>query len=325
MVLPPNLPIAIPERNPNRIVFEEDSVEELIEEVILPDENAALAPEMERCLAQKKIYWPADSQCYTLLTQGPCNSGQWLVASKIQPRYNWQKPQIKVHCKTKTCPCLASDPDFCEVEMKENGGNCRNCVTALAAEQDGICGQGEQLFNSPFGYGICGCRTKPHLHVPWNEDGKCYPLLGKGPCRENETLHWSQRRERPICVPRVCPEGLVLSALDGRCHFMHTQGPCTDPEDVYKIDERTKELRCMPRNNFRIKRIFDVLPSKLRESQIGEVHEASMSNCLNGGLHCNGHRGGHHRLSTINDPRMGKRTGQRGQAKAFILWLRSFL
>merc|ERR1712004_140499 len=56
MVLPPNLPIAIPERNPDRIVFEEDSVEEeliedsveeeLIEEVILPDENAALAPEM---------------------------------------------------------------------------------------------------------------------------------------------------------------------------------------------------------------------------------------------------------------------------------------
>ena len=198
--------------------------EELIEEVILPDENAALAPEMERCLAQKKIYWPADSQCYTLLTQGPCHSGHWLVASKIQPRYNWQKPQIKIHCKAKKCPCLASDPDFCEVEMENSAVNCRGCVTALAAEQDGICGQGEQLFNSPFGYGICGCRTKPHLHVPWNEDGKCYPLLGKGPCRENETLHWSQRSERPICMPRICPEGLVLSALDGRCHFMHTQG-----------------------------------------------------------------------------------------------------
>ena len=198
--------------------------EELIEEVILPDENAALAPEMERCLAQKKIYWPADSQCYTLLTQGPCHSGHWLVAAKIQPRYNWQKPQIKIHCKAKKCPCLASDPDFCEVEMENSAVNCRGCVTALAAEQDGICGQGEQLFNSPFGYGICGCRTKPHLHVPWNEDGKCYPLLGKGPCSENETLHWSQRSERPICMPRICPEGLVLSALDGRCHFMHTQG-----------------------------------------------------------------------------------------------------
>ena len=67
-----------------------------------------------------------------------------------------------------------------------------------------------------------------------------------------------------------------------------------------------------------------MLPSKLRDAQIGEVHEASMSNCLNGGLHCTSNRG-HHRLSTITDPRMGKRTGQRGEAKAFILWLRSFL
>ena len=200
---------------------------EVADEVILPDENAVLTPEMEDCLSQKKIYWPADGRCYSLLKQGPCHAGQWLAASKVRPRYNWQKPQIKVHCKVKTCPCLASDPDFCEVELRpdSNNPNCRNCVTALAAEQDGICGQGEQLFNSPFGYGICGCRTKPHFHVPWEaEGGKCYPLHEKGPCRDNETLHWSPRQERPICVPRVCPEGLVLSALDGRCHVIHTQG-----------------------------------------------------------------------------------------------------
>ena len=199
-------------------------------EVILPGADDIFQPEVEHCLAQKKIYWPLDAHCYALLNQGPCSEGEWLVASKLQPRYSWQSPNIKISCKRKTCPCLADDPDFCEVELEENSResrnsrNCRNCVTALAAEQDGICGPGEQLFNSPFGYGICGCRSKPHLHVSWHQDGKCYPLLHQGPCRENETLHWNPRVERPVCVPKICPHGLVLSSLDGRCHFLHTQG-----------------------------------------------------------------------------------------------------
>ena len=41
---------------------------------------------------------------------------------------------------------------------------------ALAAEQDGICGHGEQLRLTPFGKSICDCRDG---HVRWTEDEVC--------------------------------------------------------------------------------------------------------------------------------------------------------
>lgn len=94
--------------------------------------------------------------------QGPCADNEWLVASKIAPSYYYSvaNKKIKVSCKTKPCPCLKKDPDFCEVLMKSQT-ECKKCQVALAAEQDGLCGRGQQLFNSPFGFGVCGCRSKP--------------------------------------------------------------------------------------------------------------------------------------------------------------------
>ena len=95
------------------------------------------------------------------------------------------------------------------------------------AEQDGICESGEQLLTTPFGFGVCGCRLKPYLHVPWSfgsNQQRCYPLHQQGPCQQNETLHWNPRRNEPLCVPTVCPLGYVLSVEDGNCHVLNTQG-----------------------------------------------------------------------------------------------------
>jgi hypothetical protein len=45
--------------------------------------------------------------------------------------------------------------------------NCggSHCRVALAAEQDGICGEGEQLRLNPFGKGVCDCRD---AHERWH-------------------------------------------------------------------------------------------------------------------------------------------------------------
>ena len=181
----------------------------------------------ETCFSSNKIHWPFDDQCYELLEQGPCSNGEWLVATKFLSQIDF-KLHIKVSCKPRICPCLDTEPYLCEVQLENTSqtpNNCRNCIVALAAEQNGICRKGEQLLVSPFGYGICGCRVEPILHVVWPLDGNCYPLHQRGqPCQKNETLHWDPKSKEPICVPALCPLGFVLSIEDGGCHVLDTQG-----------------------------------------------------------------------------------------------------
>ena len=71
---------------------------------------------------------------------------------KFRPNYNAavQRKNLKVSCKIRPCPCLDRDPDFCEVLVKQPTSSrnrplygCKNCIAALAAEQDDICGQAQ--------------------------------------------------------------------------------------------------------------------------------------------------------------------------------------
>ena len=201
--------------------------------MVLPFEDDHFTPQEEACFAQRQIYWSLDGNCYPLLQQGPCKVNEWLVAQEIPssiffPTDNREsRKKVKVSCKRRPCPCSDSNPLFCEVLVKGSlsyqNSNCRNCVTSLAAEQDGLCGKGEQLLNSPFGFGICGCKQG---HVNWPLDGKCYPLYQRGgPCGSNDfSLHWDPNLQKPICILSLCPYGLVLSPLDGKCHSLGTQG-----------------------------------------------------------------------------------------------------
>ena len=100
-------------------------------EVILPNENDPLSTAQETCLANRKIHWPFDGNCYPLLHKGPCGIGEWLVASKVNQYY---QTKIKVSCQIRVCPCREEEPDLCEVQPKDQSRNlnCRNCVVALA-------------------------------------------------------------------------------------------------------------------------------------------------------------------------------------------------
>ena len=102
-------------------------------EVILPNENDPLSTAQETCLANRKIHWPFDGNCYSLLHRGPCGIGEWLVASKVNQYYG---TKIKVSCQIRVCPCRAEEPDLCEVQPKDQSRNpnCRNCVVALAGK-----------------------------------------------------------------------------------------------------------------------------------------------------------------------------------------------
>ena len=68
-------------------------------------------------------------------------------------------------------------------------------------------------------------------------------------------------------------------------------GPCENPEDLFEIDPETRQASCIPRGIAKSKRIFDVLPSNMRQN--GESFDGSGSgfgantlNCLTGGSKC---------------------------------------
>ena len=60
--------------------------------------------------------------------KGPCQNGEWLVASKMTIGY---QTKIKVSCRQRVCPCLAHDQDMCEIQLENSNSKCQNCVVAL--------------------------------------------------------------------------------------------------------------------------------------------------------------------------------------------------
>ena len=99
-----------------------------------------------------------------------------------------------------------------------------------------------------------------------------------------------------------------------------TTGPCSNPEDIFTIDEWTMQPKCIPHQYGKIKRIFDVLPSS------------------NGGQTPMLRQGSSGGLSSLADPRMGKRNNiahrklaaqysnrKNEKAVEFLKWIRGFL
>lgn len=205
------------------------------------------------------VFWPADSQCYTLLHKGPCRDDEWLVLEEDG------NGGVEIVCRERICPCKGKDPQLCEVWYDEDDA-CREnkCRVALAAEQQGICEEGEQLLVNPFGMGVCGCRSDPP-HMKWADDGRCYELYTQGPCPENHTVQFSLPMEELLCVAEICPEGMTLYR-DGRCYSLYTRGPCDDYSELV-LDPSSKEPVCLPTQNHKVKRIFDLAPKNLREER----------------------------------------------------------
>merc|ERR1719242_2154167 len=176
----------------------------------LPVGGDPLTVKESECLSSGQIYWPASGGggCHHLLSQGPCEEGHWLVLRGEA-----------VVCRERLCPCLASMPDLCEVEVET--GDCR-CRVALAAAQEGLCDAGEQLLVSPTGVGVCGCVQSPP-HMVWPGDGRCHALHSRGPCSQHFVLTVSldsgldSGLPVPVCSPALCGEDRVIWQ-DGECY-----------------------------------------------------------------------------------------------------------
>lgn len=287
----------------------------------LPGPRQRISFRDERCLSSERVFWPEDEECHTLLTKGPCpTDGDWLVVRE-RPRGG-----LEVVCEARPCPCTTKEPQLCEVSFPVKD-DCNPCRVALAAEQGGICGHGEQLRLTPFGKGICDCRDG---HVRWLEDEKCHELHTRGPCGEDETFVYSPPEERPFCIYTLCKHPEMALHDDGRCYFLGERGPCGEAEEL-RLDERTKMPLCQP--VVKVKRIFDMAPNHLRrESQINNILgglkarsglTASAADALSETPNNGGKRG---TIGSLLRPSTAEenRVSMTARAEKYLRWLRSF-
>ena len=235
-----------------------DQLSPVKKDAVLPHLNSSLSLKQENCLKSDRIYWPHDDQCHALLQQGPCLDDEWLILKQ-------SNNDIFITCQKRPCPCRTSDQSLCEVLITKKVTDCgqereeKACHVALAAEQDGICDEGEQIIVTPFGDGICGCRLSP-VHMKWNGDGKCHPLLYQGsPCPENQSLQFSRIENRALCMATLCKPGYVLYD-DGGCYRLDTQGPCDEIEKL-GINTKTHELECIPEARLLQRSLWGLFPS----------------------------------------------------------------
>lgn len=236
--------------------------------IALPQEDDRLSRSEMECLQKEQVYWPQDRECYPFLQQGPCQDHEWLVMREKPNSVH----EVEIHCQKRPCPCHAKDPLLCEVWYEDsNTENCNNkCRVALAAEQDGICGTGEQLLLNPYGRAICGCRGDP-VHMRSSIDFQCHPIGFQGPCPSNETLEFVPSLNKAVCLPSLCPPDMVLHPDSGRCFRLHTQGPCAQDSELV-MDSESKQVSCHLRPGQVRKRVFDLAPSNpLRESRNREL------------------------------------------------------
>jgi len=143
---------------------------------------------------------------------------------------------------------------------------------------------------------------------------------------------------RPNCLPGEKlvekPEGYIcMEDIRRNRYQIQRNGPCENSEEVFQIDPNTRQVSCVPRKAAKSKRIFDVLPSNMRHTG-GSLEGseggfgANMLNCLSGSNKCSAGRLGRGHISTIADPRMGKRVVEnddRKMAAHYIKWIRSFI
>ena len=307
----------------------------------LPRNGSAtkLTAKEEACLEARKVYWPADQTCHDLLSQGPCERGQWLV---LESRTG---EDDRVVCRHRLCPCDPARPDLCEVEVAIAGGDeeggdegvgCR-CRVAQAAAQDGLCQPGEQLFLSPYGLGVCGCIAAPP-HVIWPGDGRCYPLHVRGPCQPGYQLAVASSAaadaKRPLdllpavtasCQPALCEDGSVLWPEDGACYPLgQPAGPCPDLH-ILTLDAGSLRPACRL-NKSKVRRVYDVIPG-------GFINDAPIAPELRLSANCRLDARGRcvrGSLLTAGGERVSRKGGGgslmigRPAARGYLDWLKTF-
>jgi len=137
--------------------------------------------------------WSRDDKCYKLYSQGPCDDpDQVYLPSSSLPSFaecqSFENHENEVSFSPSTTTTTLSMSE--SVTSSENVTKCEDkhgwylpSRVKLLSNQEKNCLSQEKVF--------------------WPPDSKCYSLLTKGPCAEDE---WLVTRDSCVtCLPRTCP------------------------------------------------------------------------------------------------------------------------
>lgn len=200
----------------------------------------------EQCPERGQVFWPRDKKCYSRLTRGPCPKGQLLTLNNDNlticscstegelNMYHWPGDNVgcyehytkgpctepgKLFLPGGTCGCQKNLPHYhSDTKMCYQLGEVGPCplghhftVTTIEKEKD------EEI------HGKCIC--KPN-HVLYN-DGLCYRLYTRGPCKSSEFLINSTS-----CIPIQCKRSRLYFPREKTCYRIGSKGPCPNGQVV---------------------------------------------------------------------------------------------
>ncbi|KAL0280814.1 UNVERIFIED_CONTAM: hypothetical protein PYX00_001996 [Menopon gallinae] len=200
----------------------------------------------EECFAQEKLYHKPTNKCYTLLSKGPCQKGQWFVLER--PKERDSHVRIEGKCVKEKC----KDGEYYWSETK-------SCIRSV--DQPKVCDpMTEQLRNNVFGDGECACTTEPPRARLYNDkDNPCHTLYTQGPCRAGQVLGFADAAtDEPSCIPDPCYQesrhmkrmnALARDAVlapwkNNTCFELGTRGPCSSGL-TFKVHSRFRRPACV--------------------------------------------------------------------------------
>ncbi|XP_023328067.1 uncharacterized protein LOC111701135 [Eurytemora carolleeae] len=148
----------------------------------------------EICNHVDQIFWPEDGNCYSLLDQGPCQDGQWLILNSTKP----------IRAKCALIPCPVGEQVFWSALCQ--------CIDIDNTIRSGryspleVCGERSRMVLNPYGEGECACEVGFFK----DNQGICHALGSQGPC--DTGLSWELVSDTVECVDTR--EGLEVRVFD---------------------------------------------------------------------------------------------------------------
>jgi len=143
-----------------------------------------------------------NGSCYSLLDQGPCADGDWLVWTGAVGQ-----------CLPRQCDHSGGVwwPELCE------------CVAEVGTRYTArdICGVNETLVWSPYGQGVCACR---HGYEADGEvGGRCYELGGVGPCDDGQVWGLDNVTRVGQCQPNDNQVRVIIDIIPSTAELRSSQ------------------------------------------------------------------------------------------------------
>jgi len=153
------------------------------------------------CNEKQQVFWPLDKQCYSLLTQGPCEFKKWLIwdAVSFPPR---------ARCALPLCEDTESQayhPKLCQCVDKTEK------IRSGRYSPEEVCGRHTKIVLNPLGQGSCTCEDGFFM----DDEGRCHALGFQGPCKAGQV--WELTGSGTLaCVDR--DEDIAIRVIDLIAH-----------------------------------------------------------------------------------------------------------